>query len=145
MSEGSAPKLYSPTLLALSVSLADYPLDDTFDAYGEALSRTCGSSIKLGLKMDAGRFSKVGMQVSACAVGQSSAALLAQGLESASKDDVLRTHDEIALWLNGSGILPEWPGFAALAPALPYPGRHDAILLPWRAAIEALSSIPPNG
>ena len=35
--------------------------------------------------------------------------------------------------------MPDWPDLEMLAPALPYPGRHGAILLPWRAAADALS------
>ena len=141
MAERSGEKLYSPRLLALSAALADFPLDDTFDANSDARSRTCGSTISLGLKTDgSGRFARVGMRVSACAVGQSSAALLAQGIAGKSPDDLAAAFGQIEAWLAGTGALPDWPGFEALAPALPHAGRHEAILLPWRAALLALSS-----
>ncbi|MBV7260004.1 iron-sulfur cluster assembly scaffold protein [Erythrobacter crassostreae] len=140
MREGSTAKLYSPELLALSATLADFPLSDNFDVYAEAHSRTCGSKIKIGLSVTASQTFRVGMQVSACAVGQSSAAILAQGVGAASMDELAIAQQEIEAWLAGAGSLPDWPGFDALAPALPYPGRHEAILLPWRAVTEALSS-----
>ncbi|TRD10101.1 iron-sulfur cluster assembly scaffold protein [Erythrobacter insulae] len=141
MVETTAAKLYSPALLALSTGLADYPFDDSLQSISEARSRTCGSSIKIGLSRDdAGRISKVGMQVAACAVGQSSAAILAQHITGRSLDDLAAAYAALAGWLSGEGNRPDWPLIEQLTPALPYPGRHDAILLPWRAAVEALSS-----
>lgn len=144
MTETGAQKLYSPRLLALSASLADYPIDDGFDHYGEARSRTCGSTIRLGLSIRDEAISRIGMQVSACAVGQSSAAIMAQGIEGQNRDRIQESLSAIENWLSGAGHLPAWPGFDALAPALPHPGRHEAILIPWRAAITALSSQPSS-
>jgi hypothetical protein len=46
-------------------------------------------------------------------------------------------------WLAGEGDLPAWSGIGALAPARDHPGRHGALLLPWKAACEALSQAAP--
>jgi hypothetical protein len=43
-------------------------------------------------------------------------------------------------WLAGAGDLPGWPGLAAIAPARAFPARHGAIMLPWTAARDALST-----
>jgi NifU-like protein involved in Fe-S cluster formation len=144
--ERAGAKLYTPRLLALSASLADYPLDDALPLHGQARSRTCGSTIELGLAADhTGRVEKVGMQVSACAVGQSSAAIMAQGIGGRFSADVEEALAAIEAWLAGEGALPDWPGFDALAPAQAHPGRHDALLMPWRAAREALSPTGSSG
>lgn len=134
-------KLYSPRLLALSAELANYPFTDDFPLLAEARSRTCGSSIKLGFAVDdQGSVTRVGMQVSACAVGQSSAAILARELRGKDGALVAATLSGIEDWLSGAGPLPDWPDFDALAAAQDHPGRHDALLLPWKAAHQALSS-----
>ncbi len=146
MTAGSAAKLYTPRLLALSTSLANYPLNHDFAAFHEARSRTCGSSIKLGLDIDAaGKISRVGMQVSACAVGQSSAAIFAQHASGQKAASVIGTVACIEAWLNGSNALPDWPGFDALEPARDHAGRHGALLLVWTAARAALSSPDASG
>ena len=146
MAEPAAAKLYSPRLLALSAALAEYPFDDQLDAVAEARSRTCGSTITFGISTaEDGAISRVGMRVSACAVGQSSAALLAKNVIGRSAQDIERTHSQILAWLSGEGALPDWPDFDALEPALPHTGRHEAILLPWRAALEALSTEETSG
>lgn len=134
-------KLYSPALLGLATGLAAFPLDDDLPLRAEARSRSCGSVVALGLGLDhQGSVARIGMQVSACAIGQASAALLAQGIVGADPAGIGATREALAAWLAGEGALPAWPGIAALAPAREHPGRHAALLLPWTAAGEALSS-----
>jgi NifU-like protein involved in Fe-S cluster formation len=137
----ASARLYSPELLSLATGLAAFPLADDLPLRAEARSRSCGSVIALGLALDgAGQVARVGMQVSACAIGQASAALLAQGAAGAVPEDLRSTLGALEAWLAGEGGLPSWPGIAAIGPAQSHPGRHGALLLPWKAAVAALSS-----
>lgn len=143
MTARAAAKLYSPELLGLATGLAAFPLSDDLPLRAEARSRSCGSVIALGLGLDeTGRIARIGMQVSACAIGQASAALLAQGVSGRDAGAVDAAAAALAQWLAGEGALPDWPGIAALAPARDHPGRHGALLLPWTAARTALSQGP---
>ncbi len=143
---GGAAKLYTPRLLALSASLADYPLRDDLPLKAEMRSRTCGSTIMMALETgQTGVVTRTGMQVSACAVGQSSAAILAQSIVGNSREDLKNVCNEIEHWLSEGTPSPNWPGFDALTPARAHAGRHEALLLPWRAAVKALSMVPGNG
>ena len=121
-----AERLYTPELLGLAVALADYPLDAGLPYHGSARSRSCGSTLEAGLALDPqGRVQRLGLRVRACrprtAWANSAAAA-------------------IAGWLAQGGEPPDWPGMAALAEARGFPGRHGAIMLPWTAALDALSS-----
>lgn len=139
-------KLYSPRLLALSAELANFPLDPAAGLIAEVRSRTCGSTIKVGLDCNAdGRVSKIGMQVAACAVGQSSAAILARGVSGKDENELKGVLVQIEGWFGGVADPPDWPEFDALAAARGHPGRHGALLLPWKAAVEALSSLNSAG
>jgi len=142
VSTAAPAKLYSPALLGLATGLARFPLTPDLPLRAEARSRSCGSVIAIGLALDEqGRIANIGMQVSACAIGQASAALLAQGAVGREPERVRDTANALAAWLAGEGALPAiWPGLDPLAPALAHPGRHGALLLPWKAACEALSS-----
>lgn len=143
MTARAAAKLYSPELLGLATGLAAFPLTDDLPLRAEARSRSCGSVIALGLGLDeTGRIARIGMQVSACAIGQASAALLAQGVSGRDAGAVDAAAAALAHWLAGEDALPDWPGIAALAPARDHPGRHGALLLPWTAARTALSQGP---
>ncbi|MGY6551875.1 MAG: iron-sulfur cluster assembly scaffold protein [Erythrobacter sp.] len=132
--------LYTPQILALAADLAHYPLLPGLPLRAEARSRTCGSVITIGLEYDDRQIRQIGMQVSACAIGQASAAIMASNITGAGYGDIVRVHDDLARWLAHEGDLPDWPGLELIAPALPHKGRHGALLLPWKAARDALSS-----
>jgi NifU-like protein involved in Fe-S cluster formation len=128
-------------MLALATGLAEYPFDPGLPLRAEVRSRTCGSTIAIGLMLDqTARVDRIGMQVNACAIGQASAMLLARHAKGASSAELKAASDGIANWLACSGPLPPWPGIEVLAPALAHPGRHSALILPWTAVCNALSS-----
>ena len=141
MSARVSSKLYTPELLGLATGLAAFPLTDELPLRAEERSRTCGSVIALGLALDDyGLVSGVGIKVSACAIGQASAALLAQSIRGDNPTYVCWMGGALERWLAGEGDLPRWRGIEALVPARDHPGRHGALLLPWMAARKALSS-----
>jgi hypothetical protein len=76
-------------------------------------------------------------------VGQAAAAIFARHAAGRSAADLAATLHEIEAWLAQDGPLPAWPDFTLIEAAGAYPGRHGAILLPWRAALAALSSDAP--
>ena len=142
----SAAPLYTPELLALAVDLARWPRLDEAPLHGEARSATCGSTLGLDLVLDdEGRVERLGMTVRACAVGQASAAIFAREAGGRSAEDIARTLGLLEAWLAGEAAAPEWPGLTPLEPARAYPARHGAMLLPWKAALAALSSTATAG
>lgn len=139
MTATPAVKLYTPDMLALAVKLAEFPLRPDFSLIGSARSRSCGSTIELGLDIGPfGTISDVGMLVAACAIGQAAAAVFAQEAKGRDQKDVNQALQSLEHWLNGVPEQPDWPGIAILGLARSHPGRHGAILLPWRAASAAL-------
>lgn len=136
-----ADKLYTPELLALAVSLADYPADPALPLHGEARSKSCGSTLAVDLATDTdGRIERLGLRARACAVGQASAAIFAGAARGRSRQDIEATRLALSAWLAGTGDPPDWPGLEALIPARDFPARHGAIMLPWTAAAAALST-----
>lgn len=131
--------LYSRDILALAVELAGCPLDPAAPLQGEARSRTCGSTGRLSASVQDGVLSEVGMKVSACAIGQAAAAIFLAAAAGRSREELAQAEAALVSWLAGDGARPDWPRLAMLDPALPHPARHGAILLPWRAALDALS------
>ena len=135
--------LYSPEILAAAVGLAAFPFDDALPLHGEARSRSCGSSLRIGLALDRhGRVVRIGCRAQACAVGQAAAQIFASAAFGRSADELASARTELALWLTGEAPAIDWPGIALLEPARDYPARHGAILLAWDAALAALASSP---
>ena len=135
--------LYTPEILALAVELAKHPLSDHFHQRGEAVSRVCGSRVTVALSTDAdGAVESIGVRVSACAIGQAAAALFLSAAPGRRAAEIAAALATLEAWLSGANERPDWPGIARLDSARGYPARHAAILLPWKAALAALSNPP---
>ena len=129
--------LYTPEVLALATALTRFPLTDDLPLRGNARSKSCGSTLEMGLLVEGGLIARLGLRSHACAIGQAAAAIFAQAAQGLSYDDISAAQRRIAAWLDG-GAMPDWPGLSAIASAPAYPGRHGAVLLPWKAALSAL-------
>ncbi|CAM4169947.1 Fe-S cluster formation protein [Novosphingobium lubricantis] len=131
--------LYSPQILAAAMDLVAYGWDDAHPLRGSARSRSCGSTLDVGMSLDAqGRIDALGIRPHACAVGQAAAAIFAKAAKGRTRASVTSARADIAGWLAGDAGLPDWPGISLIAPAQAYPARHGAILLAWDAALDAL-------
>lgn len=139
-----AEKLYSPELLGLAVTLAEFPPAPDLPLHGSARSRSCGSTLDADLATDADcRIVRLGLKVRACAVGQAAAAIFAADAVGRTASEIEIAQRELGDWLAQRGPTPDWPGIAAIAPARDLVGRHGAIMLPWTAAVHALNSVSP--
>lgn len=137
----STEKLYTPEMLAAAVELAGVPPIENGSHHGSARSPTCGSTLDMDLVLDdSGAIARVGMKVRACAVGQAAAAIFARHAAGRGANDIRRTVDSFTAWLHSDGPAPDWPDIDLIAPARDFRGRHGAMLLPWKAAMAALSS-----
>lgn len=91
-----------------------------------------------------GTIKAIGLQARACAVGQASAAIFARHAQGNGAGTIGAVLASMQHWQAGNGDQPDWPDLDLVAPAIDYPARHDAMLLPWKAALEALSSVPAS-
>lgn len=133
--------LYTPELLALAVALAGFPLTGDVPVRGEARSRVCGSRVEIGLALAPdGSIARVGARVTACAMGQAAAALFLRAARGREAGAIAAALAALERWLGGAPEAPDWPEIAMLAAARDHPARHAAILLPWKAAMAALSN-----
>ncbi|WP_421846985.1 iron-sulfur cluster assembly scaffold protein [Novosphingobium sp.] len=131
--------LYTPEILGAATALADFSWDESLPLRGEARSRRCGSTLALGLAVDAeGRISALGLRPHACAIGQAAAYAFASAAKGRSREQIADARTALADWLAGTAEMPDWPGIALVEPALGYPARHGAIMLAWDAALAAL-------
>lgn len=139
MTGAPTARLYTPEVLALAASLATYPFDESLPFTGQARSQSCGSTLAMSIGLDpSGRIACLGLKPHACAIGQASAAIFAAAARGRGRDEIVASEAALSKWLSGDADLPDWPGLAAIAAARDYPARHGAILLPWRAALDAL-------
>lgn len=131
--------LYDTALLRLAATIPHLGRLSTPHGTAEKHSVVCGSRVIADVMMDSdGRVQGLGLDVSACALGQASANLMASHAIGRSADELAEARDGLAAWLAGERNDPgAWPGLDQLARALPHTGRHAAIRLPFEAAAEA--------
>ena len=136
------PSPYSREVLRLAASVPDLPPMETPDAVVELRSESCGSHLRLELVREGDRVGKVRSEVSACAYGQAATVLMMDGAIGKSRGDIEHSLVVIEDWLRGANaVLPDWPGLEVLAPARERPGRHGAVLLPFRALVRAMEAV----
>ncbi|NNC47393.1 MAG: iron-sulfur cluster assembly scaffold protein [Sphingomonas sp.] len=133
------PPLYTREILRLAASVPPPAELDPNDARVELRAPTCGSRLRLDIRSEVGAVSELALAVEACAFGQAATALMARHAIGTDLATAGAAEKAIADWLAGRRDDPgEWPGIQALEPARFRPGRHDAILLPFRALVAAL-------
>jgi NifU-like protein involved in Fe-S cluster formation len=130
--------LYTIEILRLAGSLPDpQPLKRT-DGTAQLRSPTCGSTVRTEVQLDDGRVTAISQQVSACAFGQATAALVAAHASGRTRQEIAEALAGLTGWLCGGRDDPGGWGFEALLPARSRTSRHGAILLPLRALLEAI-------
>lgn len=133
--------LYNREILRLAASAPPRRRLDSPDSTSERRSPTCGSRVRVDVLMDAqGRVADLAMEVSACALGQASAALLCAHARGRSSEELAVAAEALKCWLAQPDAETEpgfWPGIEALGVARAYPARHASILLAFEAAAEA--------
>lgn len=135
------PPLYTRDVLRLAASIPHHERLSSPMASADKRSVTCGSRVIIDANVDSeGRVSELGMQVSACALGQASAALFGRNAMGRTAVELLEARDGLTRWLANEGAMPDWPGIEIFEAALVHRGRHPAIRLPFEVGAEAAQS-----
>jgi NifU-like protein involved in Fe-S cluster formation len=131
--------LYNRDILRLAASIPHQERLERPQASVEKRSPVCGSRVTVDVVLDdEGRIAALGQEVTACALGQASAALMGAGAVGRDRTELAEARDALASFLAGDREDPgTWPGLDILSGAQPFPARHPSILLPFEAAAEA--------
>lgn len=133
--------LYSQRILEIA---ANQPIPgrlDRPDATVRRVSRVCGSSIEVDIVTRDGRITGYGHDISACALGQTSAAIVATNIIGTPVGEFLAIRDQMTAMLKANGPPPagKWSDLAYLEPVRDYAPRHTSTLLVFDAVAEAIA------
>jgi len=131
--------LYTRDILRLAASIPHLGRLASPAISVEKRAPLCGSRIAVDLDADEqGKVAALGLDLSACALGQASVALMATHALGRTPEEIASARDDLSGYLSGARDDPgNWPGLTVFADARRYPARHGAILLPFEAAAEA--------
>eukprot|EP00873_Tetraselmis_striata_P030740 jgi/Tetstr1/451004/TSEL_038040.t1 len=110
------------------------------DATARKVSRVCGSVVEVDLKLEDGRVAAYGATVNACALGQTSAAIVAERIVGSTPRELRAVRDQMTAMLRADGVPPngKWDDLKYLEPVRAFPARHASTLLVFDAVVEAL-------
>jgi len=135
--------LYSQKILEIA---ANQPIPGRLanpDATARRVSRVCGSSIEVDIVVADGKILQYGHKISACALGQTSAAIVATNVAGTPVDEFRALREQMTAMLKADGPPPNgrWSDLAYLEPVREYAPRHASTLLVFDAVVEALDKI----
>ncbi|GHA13964.1 iron-sulfur cluster assembly scaffold protein [Devosia pacifica] len=135
--------LYSQAILDIAGNPPSAPRLVSPDASARKVSRICGSRIEVDISVRDGIVVAYGHEVSACALGQTSAAIVAREIVGSSVAEVLETRQSMHDMLKASGDPPagKWSDLKYLEPVRDYPQRHVSTLLVFDALASALEKL----
>ena len=114
------------------------------DATAKAVSRLCGSTVTIDLKMDGDRVTDFAHEVKACALGQASSSIMARNVIGAKAQELRELRETVRKMLKENGEPPsggKWADIAVLEPVRDYKARHASTMLTFDAVVDAIGQI----
>jgi len=135
--------LYSEKILEIA---ANQPVPGRLahpDATARRVSRVCGSAIEVDIALADGRIAGYGHKISACALGQTSAAIVATHIVGTPPAEFRALRTAMVAMLTEGGPPPggKWADLGWLEPVRDYAPRHASTLLVFDAVVEALDKV----
>lgn len=112
-------------------------------ASSRKVSRVCGSVIEVDLIVRDGVIVDYGHEISACALGQTSAAVVAREIVGTPVGEFRQVREQMHAMLKSDGTPPEgkWSDLGYLEPVREYRARHMSTLLVFDAVVDAIEKI----
>lgn len=138
--------LYSEKILDLAGNAPQPGRLDAPDASARKVSRVCGSVIDVDLVVRGGIITGYGQEISACALGQTSAAVVAREIVGTPVAEFRALRETMQTMLKEGGPPPtgKWSDLRYLEPVRDFPARHMSTLLVFEAVVAALEKIDSN-
>jgi NifU-like protein involved in Fe-S cluster formation len=114
------------------------------DATATALSKLCGSTVTIDLKMDGDKVTDFAHEVKACALGQASSSIMARNIIGSNAKELRELREGMRKMLKENGAPPadgKWADIAVLEPVRDYKARHASTLLTFDAVVDAIGQI----
>jgi NifU-like protein involved in Fe-S cluster formation len=138
--------LYRKELLRLAADATGAGRLDAPHGSATAHNPACGDRVTVDLRLEDGHITALAHHTQACVLTQASAAILGEQAMGLDRAALQALAGDVAAMLNGGAIpSPPFQAFGVFDGVAGHKGRHTCILLPFKAALEALEiSEPPK-
>src|ERR1700756_4282076 len=136
-------EVYNRRILELAAAIPRIGRLEQPDASATALSKLCGSTVTVDLKMDGDTVTDFAHEVKACALGQASSSIMARNVIGAKAAELRNLREAVRRMLKENGTPPDgkWADTAGPEPVRDYKARHASTLLTFDAVVDAVNQI----
>jgi len=137
-------EVYNRRILELAAAIPRIGRLEQPDASATALSKLCGSTVTIDLKMDGDTVTDFAHEVKACALGQASSSIMARNIVGSKASELKALREGVRKMLKENGAPPangKWADIAVLEPVRSYKARHASTLLTFDAVVDAIGQI----
>ena len=137
-------EVYNRRILELAAAIPRIGRLERPDASATALSKLCGSTVTIDLKMDGDTVTDFAHEVKACALGQASSSIMARNIVGSNAHELRELREGVRKMLKENGRPPangKWADVAVLEPVRNYKARHASTLLTFDAVVDAIGQI----
>jgi NifU-like protein involved in Fe-S cluster formation len=131
-------EVYNRRILELAAAIPRIGRLDKPDASATALSKLCGSTVTIDLKMNGDTVTDFAHEVKACALGQASSSIMARNIVGSKASELRELREGVRKMLKENG---KWADIAVLEPVRDYKARHASTLLTFDAVVDAIGQI----
>ncbi len=131
--------LYNQRIIEAAKRAREQGRLDTADVTVTRDNPLCGDRITLDLRLEDGRIAAIGHKTRGCLLTEAAAAILSERGRGATATVLRRAHEDLLRLLAGEERDPVWPELAIFRPVAEVKSRHECVLLPFEAALEALA------
>jgi NifU-like protein involved in Fe-S cluster formation len=136
--------VYNRRILQLAASIPRLGRLPSPDASATTLSKLCGSTVTVDLKMDGETVTDFAHEVKACALGQASSSIMARHVVGSTATELRDLRETVRRMLKDNGAAPssdKWADIAVLEPVRDYKARHASTMLTFDAVVSAIEQI----
>ena len=137
-------EVYNRRILELAAAIPRIRRLEQPEASATALSKLCGSTVTIDLKMNGDTVTDFAHEVKACALGQASSSIMARNIVGSKASELKALREEVRKMLKENGAPPangKWADIAVLEPVRNYKARHASTLLTFDAVVDAIGQI----
>ena len=137
-------EVYNRRILELAAAIPRIGRLAKPDASSTALSKLCGSTVTIDLKMNGDTVTDFAHEVKACALGQASSSIMARNIVGSKANELRELREGVRKMLKENGAPPangKWADIAVLEPVRDYKARHASTMLTFDAVVSAIDQI----
>ncbi len=136
-------ELYNTDVLTLAANIEHVGALDNPDGTARKVSKLCGSWVEVDVAVAGEKITGFAIRLEACALGQASAAILAERAIGANLAELKAARNALYAMLKNKVSFPQKARFeklALLADVANYPARHTSTMLAFEAVLAAMET-----